>query len=108
MDLSADTPDVRHLRPIVVHVTQRPDSAPPAPCAECMGDRILRDFGLDPEKVLWIEQDPDSPHRFRVALFRPKGLFGTQTLYAVKWRPIQANERSLLQRFVPEAGRPAV
>ncbi len=107
IDLSLDAPEVLHLRPVIVHAARDPGSVFPTDCANALGARILRDFDLTAEKVLWIEQYDDAPHMLRVAIFRPKRSFGPQIFYAVTWRPIQANERRALLRFVPEAALPA-
>jgi hypothetical protein len=108
IDLSTDTPDLRHLRPVIVHVARNPGSVFPSDCANSLGARILRDFDLETKKVLWIEECGDVPHVVRVAIFRPKQFFGDQTFYSIDWRPIQTNERQALQRFIPEAGLPSL
>jgi hypothetical protein len=37
-----------------------------------------------------------------VATFTPKSYFGTETYYAIDWRPIRSNELEAIKLFIPE------
>jgi len=71
-------------------------------CADSLGKRICRDFDLDINEILWIEHFPGEPQRMYVATFTPKSYFGTETYYAIDWRPIRSNELEAIKLFIPE------
>ncbi len=102
IDFAMNQPDVKHLKPIVVVATQTGQSLFKTTCAESLGKRICRDFDLDINEILWIEHFPDEPHRMYVAAFTPKSYFGTETYYAIDWRPIRSNELEAIMLFIPE------
>jgi len=106
IDLAVDAPDIRHLRPFIVHAARNPGSVFPAHCADTLGPRILRDFGLKIRNVLWIESSTEAPHRLRVAVFRIRSVSGNREPYTIRWRPIQENERLALSRSIPETLAP--
>jgi len=98
IDFSFGHPEVLHLKPMGVVATGEGPS--PANCAELLGLRILRDFGLSPENLIWIEAEPGFPDTFRVAVFRPVRRSGRPSGWAIGWRPIRKNERLAVDPFL--------
>jgi len=103
INLSLSQPDVCHLRPYVVVATQDGEGIFKARCADSIGKRICRDFDLDVDRILWIEQIVSTPVQMLVAEFKPQWNFGRERFYSINWRPIRANELAAIRPFVDEA-----
>ena len=100
--LSLDQPTVRHLKPTIVVADQTGLATSLISCAEAIGKKISRDFDLDINKVLWVEHFPSKPGQWYAAVFTPKGTFGPEIYYSIKWRPLRPNEANLIRMFIPE------
>ncbi len=101
IDFSIQHPGVQHLRPRVVVATKTGEGIFKTTCAESLGRRICRDFGMKIEDVLWVEHYPDESALY-VASFTPKSYYGLEVFYAVEWRPILPNELAAIKPFIPE------
>ncbi len=103
INLTISQPDVTHLKPIIVVATPTEGGIFFATCAESLGKKICRDFNLNLKDVLWIEKDPFHAARLQVAKFKLKSFMGTESIYAIEWRPIRPNEMGVIKSFMPEA-----
>lgn len=101
IDLALSQPQVKHLRPTVI-VASWEGGIFRATCAESLGRRILKDFKLEIDRVLWVEHFPDEAHAMYVACFSPREEMGSETFYSIDWRPIRSNEIDVLRAFIPE------
>jgi len=100
IDLSADNPGVRYLKPMAVIATETSRGPYRTTCAESMGKRIFRDFKLEVDKTLWIESNLDNPDQMMVGIFKPKSYSGYETYYSIGWRPILPNEFEMIKPFI--------
>ncbi len=101
IDLDRGQPGVHHLRPIIVIAQQTGPLISLTSCANSIGDEIRRDFALDINRVLWIEQRTSGSGRWLVARFKPRPL-GARLYYDISWRPMRENERRILRPYLPE------
>jgi len=104
IDLNLSQPRVHHLKPIVVVAEQTGPLISLTSCAESIGDTIRRDFALDINRVLWVEQAAGRPGRWRVARFKSRPA-GARLYYDISWRPIRANEHRILSIYLPEIAK---
>ncbi len=104
INLSLGNQEVLHLRPFIVVVTHTGDGLFQSNCAEHLGRSICRDFDLDIENILWIEQFPGKTDTMQVAVFQPKSYFVNSTFYDINWRPIRNSELELIRPFISETG----
>jgi hypothetical protein len=56
---------------------------------------VCERFGLDVEKVLWIEHYPANPDQ-EAAILSPVMKIGGKPIYKTTWRPIRPNEMELV------------
>lgn len=102
IDLGMSRPDVQYLRPKIVVAVRVGGHTLTATCAGSLGQKICRDFDLNPEQILWVEQlDPDQD-RFHAATFVKKPYKGGGFYESVTWRPILPNEIDAIKPFIPE------
>ena len=106
IDLDLGEPGVRHLRPIIVVAEQIGPRISLTSCADSIGNKIRRDFVLEINRVLWIEQRASRPGQWLVARFKPRPS-GAHLYYEISWRPIRANENRLLNTYLPEPAEAA-
>jgi len=100
IDFSISYPDIKHLRPFAVIATQSGGGIYRKNCAESIGKRICRDFSLDVQETLWIEQFRDHPGQLYVATFKPKSYPGYEIYYDINWRLIMPNELEAIRPFI--------
>ena len=91
IDFSSSDPSHPHIRPYAVLAFREEGGIFKTSCAESMGKRICRDFGLKVDDLLWVEAFPDLPDTLYVAGFTPR-YHDTDIHYTVTWRPILKNE----------------
>ncbi|MCP4693870.1 MAG: hypothetical protein GY859_37895 [Desulfobacterales bacterium] len=103
IDFSMSRPDIRHLKPFAVYATQAGEGEYKTSCAESAGIRVLHDFHLDADKVLWVEHFRDRPGRLHAAVFTSSTAWRPDGAHRVSWRPIRPNELTAIQPFIPEA-----
>ncbi len=96
VDLSRDVPDVLFLKPHVVLFTDTGEGASVTNCLPDLAKQICEDFNLDLNRVVWVEESPESTERFRVAVFRPVVRLGNDLFYKVTWRSTAASELNLI------------
>jgi hypothetical protein len=58
-------------------------------------------FGLDVEKVLWIEENSINENK-GAALVKPVMKIGSKPIYETTWRPIRPNEMDLVNACLTE------
>ena len=99
IEQTGDQPTVQHLKPTIV--VAKPSGLPTSltSCAEAVGKKISRDFKLEVQRVLWIEQIPSNPGQWQAAVFTPRALVGPNANYDISWRPLRPNEEGLIKRF---------
>ena len=102
IDLSFNRPEVQYLRPRVVVAVQTGAGSMKTSCAESLGRRICRDFDLNTEQILWVEQFKENPERYYVATFIQRPYMGPENWDSVTWRPVRPNEISAIKPFIPE------
>lgn len=105
IDFRLSQPEVRHIKDHAVLATQDAGIYK-TNCAENMGMRICRDFGLDPQNIIWTENFPDAPEQLFVAHFTPRYSFGPEVFYHIHWRPILPNELAAIRPFLSSAEIP--
>lgn len=103
INFSISQPEVKHLKPYAIIATETGKGIFKTTCAESLGKRICRDFNLDINEILWIEQYPDEPVQMYVATFTPKSYSDYEIFYSINWRPIRPNELEAINRFISEA-----
>ena len=99
IDLATDSPTVRHLKPTIVVANPSGLATSLTSCAESVGKKISRDFKLDVQKTLWIEQFPSRPGQWHAAVFTPGAAFDPDIHYRIKWRQLRPDEAHLIRRF---------
>lgn len=96
VDVSRDAPDVVFLKPHVVLFADTGEGASVTNCLPDLAKQICRDFDLDFNRVVWVEDRPDVKQRFRVAVFRPVARLGRDVFYQVAWRAAASSELNLI------------
>ncbi len=102
INLAESQPAVRHLKPTIVIANPTGPGIGLTSCAEGVGKKISRDFKLDVNQVLWIEQIPLKPAQWHTAVFRLQNSFESDIHYNIQWRPAMPNEIDLIKAFVPD------
>jgi hypothetical protein len=102
IDFAGDNPGAAYLRPCAVIATLDHDSPFRVTCAESMGRRVLADFDLAPDKLIWIEHFPEEDHRMVVGIFTPQPYSGTDRIHTIDWRPIRDNELAAIRPYLKE------
>jgi hypothetical protein len=106
INLTETQPTVRHLKPTIVIANPIGSASGLTSCAEGVGKKISRDFDLDVDQVLWIEQTPSKSVKWHTAVFRPRNSFGREVYYNIQWRPATPNEIDLIEPFVSKSDNP--
>ncbi len=65
---------------------------------EKFAKRICKDFSLDIERVLWVEDLLTETNRYEVALFTLTGTMGENAFYRSTKRPAFAQEVNMIER----------
>lgn len=91
-----------HIRPAAVIAVRKPGGIFKASCAESLGKRIVGDFDLTVDDLLWVESFPDVPGDFFVASFAPR-YKADLVEYTITWRPILENERAAISPWCRSA-----
>ena len=92
IDFASTDPAHPHIRPVAVIAIRKSGGIFKSSCAESLGKRIVGDFDLDVDALLWIETFPDFPGDFFVATFTPH-YKANEVQYTISWRPILENEQ---------------
>lgn len=103
IDFTHALPDIEHLKPYAVVATPSEPGIFANNCAYSLGRRILRDFNLRVEKILWVEQFQKEPGKMYVAVFTPQSFLGPDIYHRIDWHPIMTNELAAIKPFIPEA-----
>ena len=59
---------------------------------------VSRDFSLDMERVLWVEEFQENEDRFEIIVFSRNGKLGDEPLYHAERRFPTEGERTLIER----------
>lgn len=103
IDLNELQPGVHHIKPYVCIFSDTGNGFSVRNTFQHLAVAIGEKFGLDPSKVLWIEHFPGrDSNRMDAATIEPVTVIGTQTIYKASWRPIMANEITLVRSCLPE------
>lgn len=97
VDLSGDANNVVFLKPIIVSFSDTGEGASVANCLPDLAKQICEDFDLDIDRVMWVEDRPESTERFRIALFQPVARVGAEFFYHVVWRAALPSELGLIE-----------
>ncbi|BBO92536.1 hypothetical protein [Desulfosarcina ovata] len=93
IDFSSSDPSHPHIRPCAVLAVRQAGGIFKSSCAESLGKRIVKDFDLKVDDLLWVESFPDVPQQLFVAVFTPR--YGDAGIhYTITWRPILENEQN--------------
>ena len=106
---------VAHLKPIIVIISDLPDETDWAPtkmtvksCASHIASNVVKEFNIDPNRMMWIEHYPEPPEkdlirysreRFDLAEFTWHDLDATKTV----WNPLPRAMEDLVKRLMAEA-----
>jgi hypothetical protein len=97
VDVSRDSRDVVFLKPHMVLFADTGEGASVTNCLPELAKQICKDFDLDLNRVVWVEDRPDADERFRVAMFRPVARLSGDILYQVAWRSAAPGELDLIE-----------
>lgn len=97
VDVSPETPGVLFLKPLIVFFADTGEGASVTNCLPDLAKQICKDFDLDFNRVVWIEERPDNEERFRVATFHPVARLGDEHFYQVAWRSAIPSELKLIE-----------
>ncbi len=100
INFSTLQPDVKYIKPFSVVASPSGTGIFKSNCADAIGKNICRDFNLDINKTLWIENLSDRPDQKYVAVFKPKSFFQAEQYYHINWRPIRPNEQDAITPFI--------
>ncbi|BBO71714.1 hypothetical protein DSCA_56440 [Desulfosarcina alkanivorans] len=93
IDFSSGGARHAYIRPYAVLAFRKEGGIFKSSCAESLGNRICKDFGLNVDDILWVEAFPDLPGALYVAVFTPR--YQEMMIdYTVSWRPILENEQA--------------
>jgi hypothetical protein len=98
IDFASADPAHSHIRPVAVIAQRTSGGIFKSSCAESLGRRIVGDFELDVDELLWVETFPDMPGDHFVAIFTPR-YQENRIQYTITWRPILENERAAIRRW---------
>lgn len=93
VDFSSTDPHHPHIRPFALLAVALEGGVFQTSCAESLGKRIVADFELRLEELLWVETFAHLPGDLYVAIFTPR-YHDLATDHTVSWRPILENERA--------------
>lgn len=102
VDLKDLMPDVLHIKPYVCILSDTGHGYSIKNTFEKFAIAVCRDFNLDVDKVLWIENFPGKDKAMCAAMVTPVGAVGGETLYSTTWRPVRPNELQLLNTYLTE------
>lgn len=100
---SGERPGIRFLKPWGVFATPSAPGDYRTTCAQSLAEKILNDFGMTPQQVLWVEHFKNDPGHLHVAEFISGAAQDSAVTGDIRWRSIRGNELKLIRRFVPEA-----
>lgn len=89
---------VQHLKPIVCIYAATGEGQSISANPEKFAKNICYDFGLDIERVLWIEDQLTDVDRYMVVLFTQSTKIGTTVFYKTTKRPASEPEMQLIER----------
>jgi hypothetical protein len=103
---------VAHLKPIIVIISDLPDETDYSPsrmtvksCASHIASSVVKEFGIDPSRMMWIEYYPESSEkeklryskeRFDLAEFTWYGRNATKAL----WNPLPEEMVTMAKRLM--------
>ena len=95
----SDRTVAKHIRPYVLFASRKEGGIFKSSCAESLGRRICKDFGLDVKNVLWVERFSDIPEELFAAVFTPRYIDNAVT-YTISWRSLLKNEYKAIASWV--------
>ena len=97
-NLTINSSGVTHLKPYLCIFSEtgrgHSISAKPGKFAK----HVSRDFSLDIERVLWVEEFQEKEDRFEIIVFTRNGKLGEEPLYQARRRLPTEGERTLIER----------
>jgi hypothetical protein len=97
-NLTISSGGVTHLKPYLCLFSEtgygHSISAKPGNFAK----HVCRDFSLDLERVLWVEEFQEKEDRFEIIVFTRNGKLGDEPLYQPRRRLPTEGERTLIER----------
>jgi hypothetical protein len=96
VDVSHNAQGIVFLKPHLVLFADTGKGASVTNCLPDLAKQICEDFGLDLNRVVWVEDCPEIKERFRVAVFRQVARLGSDVFYQVAWRTAIPSELSLI------------
>lgn len=98
IDASRDAGRAVLLKPHIVLLADTGEGASVTNCLPDLAKRICNDFKLDVNRVLWVEDRPETRERFWVAMFRSVARIAGDVLYQVSWRTAAPAELRLIEK----------
>ena len=105
VDFSVEKPEVLLLKPIIVFAADAKEGHSIHKRYQDLVAGVCREFDLDVQKVLWIRYSRDSENEMKVAVIKLLSGMGPYKVYDFKWRSLMANERELIDSFLPLLSR---
>ncbi len=96
VDLGRRADGVVYLKPVIVKIHDTGRGASVVNCLPDLAKRICAEFGLDLNRVLWVEEVPGGDRSIQVASFEPIANVAGDVLYKTTWRPATAQEAELI------------
>lgn len=100
INLGSLSETIEYLRPYICIFTNTGKGYSVSANPEKFAKRICEDFGLNMEKVLWVEQVEPGKSEFEIITFRKKGQLGEHIFYSMAKRKPMPNELQLLQKEI--------
>jgi hypothetical protein len=100
VDLTADKPDLLHLKSRAVICRNRGKGTSIRYCIQNFAPKVAKRFGLDVARVLWAEIENDAPLAIQVAHLTRVTVIAGRDLLSATWRPARPNEIAFLKPFL--------
>ncbi len=107
VDLTADRPDLLHLKSRAVICCNRGKGTSIRNCVQHFAKKVSKRFGLDVTRVLWVEIDKNDPREIQVANLTRVAVISGNDLFSATWRPARPNELAFLSPFLIDFFDPA-
>jgi hypothetical protein len=103
VDLSDEKTDVVMLKPYLVLAADAKEGYSIHKRYQDLIIGVCREFNLEIQKVLWVRYHRDAEKDMEVAVLKFLIGKGPYSVFDLKWRPIMANEKRLLDSILPLA-----
>jgi hypothetical protein len=101
VDFSDEKTDVVMLKPFVVLAADSKELYSIQKRYQDLIIGVCREFKLELQKVLWVCYNRDGGNEMKVAVLKLLTGKGPYQVFDLKWRPIMANEKKLMDSILP-------